>query len=108
MTWPLRLVVRTTGFHPVSRGSIPLGVTNAKTMREHGFCIGDGMDRTGGEKSHGAGLVRSLPGTRVGARGDSPRGHQKRESAKRRLSFCYRGNRIEEVRLTYAVKMTGW
>ena len=72
---PLRLAARTSPSHGEDRGSIPLGVTNVKTVRKHGFCIGDGVNRTGDEKSRGAGLVRSRPGTRVGARGDSPRGH---------------------------------
>lgn len=31
-SWPLRLVVRTSGFHPDNRGSIPLGVTNYYSM----------------------------------------------------------------------------
>ncbi len=30
--WPHRLVVRTSGFHPVNRGSIPLGVTITSTF----------------------------------------------------------------------------
>lgn len=31
LNWSLRLVVRTSGFHPENRGSIPLGTTNKKT-----------------------------------------------------------------------------
>ncbi len=30
MVWPYRLVVRTPGFHPGNRGSIPRGATNKK------------------------------------------------------------------------------
>lgn len=48
---PLRLAARTSPSHGEDRGSIPLGVTNVKTVRKHGFCIGAGSSRTGGLKT---------------------------------------------------------
>jgi hypothetical protein len=33
LLWPHRLTVRTPGFHPGNRGSIPRGVTNAEKHR---------------------------------------------------------------------------
>ena len=35
--WPVRLGVRTPGFHPGNRGSIPLGTANKKTHHMMGF-----------------------------------------------------------------------
>ncbi len=39
MTWPHRLVVRTPGFHPGNRGSIPRGVTTKPFIEQMGVFV---------------------------------------------------------------------
>ena len=38
--WSLRLVVRTSGFHPGNRGSIPLGTTKRPVVRLVFYILG--------------------------------------------------------------------
>lgn len=72
-SWRHRLVVRTLGFHPENRGSIPLGATTYKTAHMSGFVFVDVLRGIEGrERSRvNAGFGAQRPGAES-ERGDSP------------------------------------